>query len=79
MRRCCLCSMDSHHRRACTSHSSRASRTNFAPDYPGFGHSDVPARGSFAYTFDHIAEVVGHFTESIGGRLTISMPIVSMS
>jgi pimeloyl-ACP methyl ester carboxylesterase len=37
-----------------------------APDYPGFGHSDAPAPETFAYTFDHIAEVVGHFTESIG-------------
>lgn len=37
-----------------------------APDYPGFGHSDAPARETFAYTFDHIADIVGHFTESIG-------------
>jgi pimeloyl-ACP methyl ester carboxylesterase len=37
-----------------------------APDYPGFGHSDAPDPETFAYTFDHIAEVVGHFTESIG-------------
>jgi pimeloyl-ACP methyl ester carboxylesterase len=37
-----------------------------APDYPGFGHSDAPAPETFAYTFDHIAGVVGHFTESIG-------------
>jgi len=37
-----------------------------APDLPGFGQSDMPARGSFAYTFDHIAEVIGRFTEVIG-------------
>ena len=37
-----------------------------APDLPGFGQSDMPARGSFAYTFDHMAEVIGRFTEVIG-------------
>lgn len=29
-----------------------------APDYPGFGHSDMPEREKFAYTFDHFAEIV---------------------
>jgi pimeloyl-ACP methyl ester carboxylesterase len=37
-----------------------------APDYPGFGHSDAPDRKAFAYTFDHIAEVMQHFTEAVG-------------
>jgi pimeloyl-ACP methyl ester carboxylesterase len=37
-----------------------------APDLPGFGQSDMPARDSFAYTFDHIAEVIGRFTEVVG-------------
>jgi pimeloyl-ACP methyl ester carboxylesterase len=37
-----------------------------APDLPGFGQSDMPGRDSFAYTFDHIAQVMGHFTEVIG-------------
>jgi pimeloyl-ACP methyl ester carboxylesterase len=37
-----------------------------APDLPGFGRSDMPARGSFAYTFDRIAEVIDRFTEVIG-------------
>jgi pimeloyl-ACP methyl ester carboxylesterase len=37
-----------------------------APDLPGFGQSDMPARDKFAYTFDHIAEVIGRFTEVIG-------------
>jgi pimeloyl-ACP methyl ester carboxylesterase len=37
-----------------------------APDLPGFGQSDMPARGKFAYTFDHIAEVISRFTEVIG-------------
>jgi len=35
-----------------------------APDYPGFGHSDAPDPKAFAYTFDHIAEVMQHFTEA---------------
>lgn len=34
-----------------------------APDYPGFGHSDAPDAKDFSYTFDHLAEVIGHFTE----------------
>ena len=37
-----------------------------APDYPGFGHSDAPSHIEFEYTFDHLAEVVGSFTEAIG-------------
>ena len=37
-----------------------------APDLPGFGQSDMPARDKFAYTFDHLAEVLGRFTKVIG-------------
>jgi pimeloyl-ACP methyl ester carboxylesterase len=37
-----------------------------APDYPGFGHSDWPDPKQFAYTFDHIAEIMDHFTEALG-------------
>ena len=37
-----------------------------APDYPGFGHSDWPDPKQFAYTFDHLAEVMNHFTEQLG-------------
>jgi pimeloyl-ACP methyl ester carboxylesterase len=37
-----------------------------APDYPGFGHSDAPDAKSFAYTFDHLALVMEHFTEQLG-------------
>jgi pimeloyl-ACP methyl ester carboxylesterase len=37
-----------------------------APDYPGFGHSDWPDPKAFAYTFDHIAETMNHFTEALG-------------
>ena len=36
-----------------------------APDYPGFGHSDAPPAGEFAYTFDTIASVMNHFTEAL--------------
>jgi pimeloyl-ACP methyl ester carboxylesterase len=32
-----------------------------APDYPGFGHSDVPDPAKYAYTFDGISEVIGKF------------------
>ncbi|QLD50516.1 alpha/beta fold hydrolase [Paraburkholderia fungorum] len=37
-----------------------------APDLPGFGQSDMPARSAFAYTFDNIANVIEGFTEQIG-------------
>src|SRR6516165_9781677 len=37
-----------------------------APDLPGFGQSDMPPRDTFAYTFDHIAQVIDRFTEVIG-------------
>jgi pimeloyl-ACP methyl ester carboxylesterase len=37
-----------------------------APDLPGFGLSDMPPREQFAYTFDHIADVIDRFTEVVG-------------
>ena len=37
-----------------------------APDLPGFGFSDAPDRRQFRYTFAHLAEVIGKFTEVIG-------------
>ncbi len=37
-----------------------------APDLPGFGQSDMPERGRFAYTFDNIARVIDRFTEVVG-------------
>jgi pimeloyl-ACP methyl ester carboxylesterase len=37
-----------------------------APDLPGFGKSDMPTPDEFAYTFDHLADVIDHFTEVIG-------------
>jgi pimeloyl-ACP methyl ester carboxylesterase len=45
-----------------------------APDYPGFGHSDWPNPATFAYTFDHIADIMDHFTEALGlSRYTLYM------
>ena len=45
-----------------------------APDYPGFGHSAWPDPKKFAYTFDHCAEIVSHFTEVLGlSRYTLYM------
>ena len=44
------------------------------PDYPGFGHSDWPHPKKFPYTFDHIAEIMNHFTEALGlSRYTLYM------
>jgi pimeloyl-ACP methyl ester carboxylesterase len=37
-----------------------------APDYPGFGHSSMPSRDKFAYTFDNLAKVIDEFTEKVG-------------
>lgn len=36
-----------------------------APDLPGFGMTEQPARDVFAYTFENIAEVIGRFTEAL--------------
>jgi pimeloyl-ACP methyl ester carboxylesterase len=37
-----------------------------APDLPGFGQTDMPARESFDYTFDNFANVIEKFTEAVG-------------
>lgn len=43
-----------------------------APDLPGFGFSDAPARTAFAYTFEHLAEVIDRFTDAVGlGRYAL--------
>ena len=39
-----------------------------APDYPGFGYSSTPSPREFLYTFDHLADVMEHFTDAIGLR-----------
>ncbi len=38
----------------------------FAPDYPGFGNSGAPDRTRFAYTFDHLGEVISKFVDKVG-------------
>jgi pimeloyl-ACP methyl ester carboxylesterase len=37
-----------------------------APDLSGFGKSDMPPRGDFDYTFEHIAGVIDRLTEVLG-------------
>ena len=37
-----------------------------APDLPGFGFSDAPARAEFKYTFDNLARVIEVFAGKIG-------------
>lgn len=37
-----------------------------APDYPGFGNSDMPDPGKFSYTFDKLADVTERFLEAKG-------------
>ncbi|HJZ90402.1 MAG TPA: alpha/beta fold hydrolase, partial [Gemmataceae bacterium] len=37
-----------------------------SPDYPGYGHSSMPSRDQFSYTFDSLAKVIDEFTEKLG-------------
>jgi pimeloyl-ACP methyl ester carboxylesterase len=37
-----------------------------APDYPGLVTANGRTRSRFAYTFDHYADIISHFTESLG-------------
>jgi pimeloyl-ACP methyl ester carboxylesterase len=37
-----------------------------APDYPGFGHSDVPSVDEFSYTFDNLADYVDALLDHLG-------------
>lgn len=36
-----------------------------APDYPGFGQSESPPRDQFAYTFEHLSQVMEAFIEAL--------------
>jgi alpha-beta hydrolase superfamily lysophospholipase len=45
-----------------------------APDHPGFGHSDWPDPKTFAYTFDHYAEIMNHFTDTLRGSVCTGAP-----
>lgn len=43
-----------------------------APDFPGFGQTDLPNHQQFSYTFANLADVIGKFTEAIGlGKFSI--------
>jgi pimeloyl-ACP methyl ester carboxylesterase len=37
-----------------------------APDYPGFGNSDMPGLDEFNYTFDRLSEIIEDFLKAIG-------------
>jgi pimeloyl-ACP methyl ester carboxylesterase len=37
-----------------------------APDYPGFGNSDLPDPASFSYTFDKLSQVTERFLKAKG-------------
>ncbi|MGB5617736.1 MAG: alpha/beta hydrolase [Desulfobacterales bacterium] len=37
-----------------------------APDYPGFGHSDMPPHDQFAYTFDNYSKLVDQLLDQLG-------------
>src|SRR5438270_5922169 len=37
-----------------------------APDLPGFGFSDAPDRNQFHYTFEHLADTIDKFIQTIG-------------
>ena len=37
-----------------------------APDYPGFGNSDMPSPDKFDYTFDKLSEIIEGFLKKIG-------------
>jgi pimeloyl-ACP methyl ester carboxylesterase len=39
-----------------------------APDYPGYGQSDMPDRARFAYTFDRFGELVDGLLDQLGVR-----------
>ena len=37
-----------------------------APDYPGYGQSDMPDRTTFAYTFDRFAALIDGLLDQLG-------------
>lgn len=38
----------------------------FAPNYPGFGNSDIPDRSRAPYTFGALGETIGKFVDKVG-------------
>jgi pimeloyl-ACP methyl ester carboxylesterase len=53
-------------RDTCSAISSRSLRMGFASLLPAFGQSDMPARSTFTYTFENIANVIDRFAGVIG-------------
>src|SRR5689334_10707768 len=39
-----------------------------APDFPGFGNSDIPDKNKYAYTFHNISLTIEHFIDQLGLR-----------
>jgi pimeloyl-ACP methyl ester carboxylesterase len=39
-----------------------------APDYPGYGQSDMPDRDKFAYTFDRFADLIDSLLDQLGAK-----------
>lgn len=37
-----------------------------APDYPGYGQSDMPPMDKFQYSFDNLSRVIDKFTQAVG-------------
>jgi pimeloyl-ACP methyl ester carboxylesterase len=37
-----------------------------APDFPGFGHSDVPSKSKYEYSFHNLSLTVEHFIDMLG-------------
>ena len=77
MRQPFSCCTDCHHRRGCSSRSSRVFRTATIWSrriIPASATATGPIPKTFAYTFDHYAEIMNHFTEALGlSRYTLYM------
>ena len=65
----CYCCTDFRLRATCSAISFPLLADRFhliAPDIPGFGQSEAPARENFAYTFDNLAHIIQRFIEVLG-------------
>ena len=54
-----------------------------APDYPGFGNSDMPNPDKFSYTFDRLSEIMEDFLKTVGfthfGRTEVLEVVIQMA
>ena len=50
-----------------------------APDLPGFGMTESPARGKFIYSFENIAKIIGRFTEELGNSWPRQIEIIKIA